>query len=101
MADAVAVVLDRAVGVDHGWTVLAVQTAAAKPFLAAAGEDAGRSVCATKPALASRHSIVPSTPIVPSSAITGLLPVETRPMRGRVTALEQPVSTPFLGLFAG
>lgn len=45
MTDAVAVVLDRAIGVDHGRAVLAVQVATAKPFFAAAGEDAGRSVC--------------------------------------------------------
>ena len=51
MADAVAVVLDRAIGMDHCRAVLAVQVAAAKPFFPAAGEDAGRSVCEIKPAL--------------------------------------------------
>lgn len=80
---------------------LAVQVAAAKPFLAAAGEDAGRSVCAIKPAL----GIPPLDRAVGSDrslvchdrSLTRGDEIE----RGGRQRWSKLVLTPFLGLFAG
>jgi hypothetical protein len=43
MADAIHVILDRPVGVDHRRTVRTVQTTVPEPFLAAAREDPRRT----------------------------------------------------------
>jgi hypothetical protein len=79
MADAVRVVLDRAVGVDQRRSVFAVQTTVTKPFLATVGKDPRRSSNPVQLTVPSRHSSVPSAAIAPSVlVIPSFLPVEDR-----------------------
>jgi hypothetical protein len=83
VTNAVDVVLDRAIGMDHRRSVLAVQATVAEPFLAAAGKDASRPVCAIELAF----GVTPLDRAIGSDRSLVChdrsLPVERRSMRGR------------------